>query len=148
MTFLRGERRVGLKSLKFLLQNLDSASLELLPLVGMFAFPPQRWGGEQWPREFVLRPLAPGLAFWSQRHPDETYCKSKHSSCSNPKHSGIASFKLLQGGPSLLSVCFLFKGLSFVPAPGVTRTEDARLRPLGTVMLRPGAEALCMVRRG
>lgn len=148
MTFLRGERRVGLKSLKFLLQNLDSASLELLPLVGMFAFPPQRWGGEQWPREFILRPLARGLAFWSQRHPDETYCKGKHSSCSNPKHSGIASFKLLQGGPSLLSVCFLFKGLSFVPAPGVTRTEDASLRPYVTVMLRPGAEALCRVRRG
>lgn len=51
-------------------------------------------------------------------------------------------------GPLLLSICFLFKGLSFVPAPGVTRTEDDRLRPFGTVMLRPGAEALCRVRRG
>lgn len=50
--------------------------------------------------------------------------------------------------PLLLSVCFLFKGLSFVPVPGVTRTEDARLGPFGTVMLRLGAEALCRVRRG
>lgn len=87
------------------------------------------------------------MALWSQRHPDEARCRAKHSSYSDPKRFGIAHLTSPRVGPLLLSVYSFLKGLSFVPTPGITRTEDARSRSFGVVMSRLEVEALCKLRR-
>lgn len=75
----------------------------------------------------VLRPLAPDVAYWLQRHPEEA--AGEVLLCSDPQQSGLPHLHCPRIGPLLLTVCCFFKGLSFVLA----------LASLDRRMLDPGA---------